>query len=81
MPASEAHEYPADKLKEDLLKGKILRVHGQRLRGEMIPTIEDPVFDSTMSATKASATNQMPPSLKDNYESAKETDPLLFSSE
>ena len=81
LPASEAHEYPAAKLKEEILKGKILRVHGQRLRGEMIPTIEDPVIDSTMSATKASATNQMPPSLKDNYESAKETDPLLSSSE
>lgn len=71
LPASEAHKYTAAKLKEEISNGKVLRVHGQRLRGEMILTIEDPVEPT------ASAMNQIPPSLAEKDKVAKETDPLL----
>ena len=77
LPASEAHKYPAAKRKEEISNGKILRVHGQRLSGEMILTIEDPVIESTTSATGASAINRMLPLLAKHRKLAKETDPLL----
>ena len=78
LPASEAHKYPAAKLKEEISNnGKFFRVHGQRLRGEMILTIEDPVIESTVSAAEASATKSVPPSLAKHRDPAKETDPLL----
>lgn len=78
LPASEAHKYPATTLKKEIsTNGTTLRVHGQRLSGEMILTIEDPVIESTTSATGASAINRMLPSLAKHRKLAKETDPLL----
>lgn len=78
LPASEAHKYSAAKLKKEIsTNGTTLRVHGQRLSGEMILTIEDPVIESTTSATGASAINRMLPSLAKHRKPSKETDPLL----
>ena len=47
LPASEAHEYPVVKLKKEIATENLIRVHGQRLRGEMIPTVEDPIDVAT----------------------------------
>jgi len=78
LPASEAHEYPAAKLKKEISTEKSVRVHGQRLRGEMIPTVEDPVIECATSATKSSIDETSPSSPVDEEKKhVNETDPLL----
>jgi len=68
LPASEAHEYPVVKLKKEIATEKLVRVHGQRLRGEMIPTVEDPI-DNATSVIELSGMDEMSP--------PNETDSLL----
>ena len=56
------------KLKEEIATEKLVRVHGQKLRGEMIPTVEDPI-DNATSVIELSGMDEMSP--------PNETDPLL----
>mmetsp|Transcript_36349 Transcript_36349/g.79135 ORF Transcript_36349/g.79135 Transcript_36349/m.79135 type:complete len:1145 (+) Transcript_36349:145-3579(+) len=43
LPASEAHPLLPSDMEKEKAKWNIVRVHGQRLTGDLIPVIEDPV--------------------------------------